>query len=98
MSDLQAVTDPLVHHGEGPVWHPGEGCLMYVDMFAGDLMSLDPGSGEVTRTHYGSLLAAVRPREAGGLVLALERCFATVDASGNLLTVLPDLGMIPVSG
>ncbi len=91
MSDVQAVTDPIVYHGEGPVWDARQRRLLYVDMFAGDLMSLSLEDEKVTRRHYGSILAAVRPRKDGGLVLALERRFATVDASGEDLSLLPEL-------
>jgi sugar lactone lactonase YvrE len=66
------LTGPVATHGEGPVWAGG---LHWVDMLAGDLLSLEP-DGEVTRRHVGAVLAAVRPRAAGGFVLAVERGFA----------------------
>jgi len=66
------VTEPLAQHGEGPCWWDGWGGLKYVDLGAGDVLSLRP-DGSVSRTHVGSVAAALRPREGGGAVIALER-------------------------
>jgi sugar lactone lactonase YvrE len=76
---VEQVTDSLAEHGEGPVWHPGWPGLRWVDMFAGDVLELDPGSGQVTRRHVGSVAAALRPCPDGRAVLAVERGFALAD-------------------
>jgi sugar lactone lactonase YvrE len=78
----EPVTAPLCLHGEGPVWLPGAG-LRWVDMLAGDLMGLG-ADGSVTRDHLGPVLAALRPRVGGGLVVALEREFALVGLDGSV--------------
>lgn len=79
----EQLTAPLSEHGEGPVWWPGWGGLRWVDLLAGDLMSLDP-SGAVHRRKVGSVLAAMRPRAGGGAALALERGFALEDPDGTV--------------
>jgi sugar lactone lactonase YvrE len=59
------------------VWCAEWGGLKWVDMLAGDVLSLDAGSGAVTRLHLGSPVAAMlRPRAGGGFVAATERGFA----------------------
>jgi sugar lactone lactonase YvrE len=68
------VTEPLAQHGEGPCWWEGWGGLKYVDLVAGDVLSLHD-DGEVSRVHVGSVAAALRPRADGGAVIALERGF-----------------------
>lgn len=78
MVQASQVTEPLAYHGEGPVWHDAWG-LVYVDMLAGDLMRLDPASGQVKRHHVGDVAAVVRPRSNGGAVVAVERGFALID-------------------
>lgn len=78
MVQASQVTEPLAYHGEGPVWHDAWG-LVYVDMLAGDLMRLDPASGQVKRHHVGDVAAVVRPRRNGGAVVAVERGFALID-------------------
>jgi sugar lactone lactonase YvrE len=47
-------------------------------MLAGDLLTLG-ADGSVARHHLGTVLAALRPRARGGMVVALEREFALVD-------------------
>ena len=85
----QQVTDPLVFHGEGPVWYPAWGGLRFVDMHAGDVMTLRP-DGTLDRLHVGSVAAAVRPRRSGGAVIGVERGFALQDPDGTIRT-LPEL-------
>ncbi|ABW14042.1 SMP-30/Gluconolaconase/LRE domain protein [Parafrankia sp. EAN1pec] len=73
------ITDPVAFHGEGPVWSPDWGGLRCVDLLAGDVLAVDTTSGAVRRDHVGAVAAALRPRAAGGTVLALERGFALID-------------------
>jgi len=66
-------------HAEGPVWWPewsleGPGELRYVDMMAGDV--LIARGEDVERIHVGKVAAAMRPRGAGGALIAVERGFA----------------------
>ncbi|MCI2418153.1 SMP-30/gluconolactonase/LRE family protein [Saccharopolyspora sp. K220] len=79
MTEAEQLTDPCAHHGEGPVWHRDWPGLRWVDMLAGDVLTLDQATGEVLRAHVGSVAAALRPRIGGGAVLALERGFALAD-------------------
>jgi sugar lactone lactonase YvrE len=81
MSIVEPVTGPVAAHGEGPVYFPGWPGVRWVDMLAGDVLELDPVSGQVTRRHVGTVAAALRPRADGGAVLALERGFALADGS-----------------
>jgi sugar lactone lactonase YvrE len=79
------------YHGEGPCWADDwgdhQGGLRWVDMLAGDVMALDAEAG-VTRTHVGEVAAVIRPRTAGGAVLALADRFAVTDGDlGRLRTV-----------
>ncbi|MEO7752748.1 MAG: SMP-30/gluconolactonase/LRE family protein [Terracoccus sp.] len=82
------LTDPVAYHAEGPVWSPSWGGLRWVDMLAGDILSLHP-DGSIGRRHVGSVAAVVRPRSAGGAVIAVERGFALEDADGQLTTLDP---------
>src|SRR5689334_19291778 len=85
----QQVTSPEVFHGEGPVWHPGWGGLRFVDMLAGDVMTLR-ADGSLDRKHVGSVAAVVRPRVGGGAVIGVERGFA-LEAPDGTITTLPEL-------
>lgn len=79
----EPVTGPVAYHGEGPVWSMQWGGLRWVDMLAGDVLSL-AGDGAITRRHVGKVAAAIRPRREGGAVLGVERGFALEDADGTL--------------
>ncbi len=85
----EQITDPVAYHGEGPVWSPSWGGLRWLDMLAGDVLSLAE-DGAVVRRHVGQVVAAVRPRRGGGAVLGIERGFALEDADGSL-TRLPSV-------
>lgn len=87
---VEPFSGPIAHHGEGPVWDPARGALRLVDLLAGDIVGLDASGSEVDRLHVGDVAAAFRPRRSGGLVVAVERGFALVDAHGRIET-LPEL-------
>ena len=79
----EQVTGPVAYHGEGPVWSERWGGLRWVDMLAGDVLSLAAG-GAINRRHVGSVAAALRPRRQGGAVIGVERGFALEDPDGTL--------------
>jgi sugar lactone lactonase YvrE len=87
---VERFSDALAYHGEGPVWAPGWDGLRFVDMLAGDIVSLDRDGALVERLHVGDVAAAFRPRAGGGMVIAVERGFALTDSDGRLET-LPEL-------
>jgi sugar lactone lactonase YvrE len=80
---VEQVTEPIAYHGEGPVWSARWGGLRWVDMLAGDVLSLG-ADGTVDRRHVGDVVAALRPRRGGGAVLAVERGFALEDPDGSV--------------
>jgi sugar lactone lactonase YvrE len=80
-TQLEQVTDVVAYHGEGPVWSARWGGLRWVDMLAGDILSLAT-DGSVERRHVGEVAAALRPRRGGGAVIAIERGFALEDPDG----------------
>lgn len=84
----EILTRPECNHGEGPVWCP-DGTIRWVDMLAGDVLQLHPDF-EITRTHVGTVAAALRPRRTGGFVVAIERGFAILDEEGEVHE-LPEL-------
>src|ERR1700710_2796753 len=61
----EQLTDAVAFHAEGPVWSVQWGGLRWVDMLAGDVLSLGD-DGTVTRRHVGTVAAALRPRVGGG--------------------------------
>lgn len=93
----ERVTGRVSYHGEGPVWWDRWQQLRFVDMFAGEVLTLD--GDQVRRTPVRSAIAAViRPRLGGGTIVAREHDlaissfddlsdlagFVTVDASAGV--------------
>jgi sugar lactone lactonase YvrE len=93
VSAAEQITAPVAYHGEGPVWSRRWGGLRWVDMLAGDVLSFGT-DGEVERKHVGEVAAALRPRNDGGAVIAVERGFALESADGEL-TTLPEVWRDP---
>lgn len=67
----EQLTDAVTVHGEGAVWNAELQRLLFVDMLAGDVLTLLP-TGSVTRRHVGDVAAIIRPRRSGGHVVAVE--------------------------
>src|SRR5450759_5864391 len=89
VSEVEQLTEPVAFHGEGPVWSPAWGGLKWLDMLAGDILALLP-SGDVERRSVGAVAAAIRPRAAGGAVIATEHGFAIDLGEGAPIDHLPD--------
>jgi sugar lactone lactonase YvrE len=85
----EQITASVTYHGEGPVWSERWGGLRWVDMLAGDVLSL-ADDGTVGRQHVGEVAAAVRPRRGGGAVIGVQRGFALQEPD-DTVTTLPEL-------
>ncbi|WP_258724608.1 SMP-30/gluconolactonase/LRE family protein [Cellulomonas sp. NS3] len=90
----EQVTDAITYHGEGPVWAPQWGGLRWVDMLAGDVLTLRD-DGAVDRLHVGAVAAFVRPRTRGGYVVGLERGIGLADGPDEVPTPLEPLWTDP---
>ncbi|GAB3743746.1 SMP-30/gluconolactonase/LRE family protein [Microlunatus parietis] len=88
----EQLTDPIVDHGEGPVFSDRWAGPRWVDLLAGDILELDPDSGP-RRHHVGTVAAMIRPRLGGGHVIAGERglLLADDDALDAPVRVLPEV-------
>lgn len=74
----EALTGPVVEHGEGPVYSPRWSGPRFVDMMAGDILELG-SDGALSRHHVGSVAAMIRPRRGGGHVILGERGLLLAD-------------------
>jgi L-arabinonolactonase len=79
MSDVEWVVSAQCELGEGPVWHPSEQVLYWLDIYGGCLHRLDPRSGghQVTELHL--VTSAMGVRAEGGFVMATRQGFAFWD-------------------
>jgi sugar lactone lactonase YvrE len=79
----EVALDARTKHGEGPVWHPVEHTLDWVDIMAGHIHRYDPRTGREIVIEVGQPLGSIAPRRAGGYVLAVEEGFGIIERSGK---------------
>jgi sugar lactone lactonase YvrE len=87
--NAEQLTGAVAYHGEGPVWSEHWGGLRWLDMLAGDILTLR-ADGTVSRRHVASVVACVRPRRDGGAVLGVERGFA-LESPDGAVSAMDDL-------
>ncbi|GHD92491.1 calcium-binding protein [Streptomyces naganishii JCM 4654] len=68
--------------GEGPVWDPAAGRLIWIDILSSRVHTYDPSSGRRTVRATGQHVGAARPRAGGGLVLNLRDGVGLLDPGG----------------
>ncbi len=77
------------HVGEGPVWDPRIGKLLWVDIPNNTVFLTDPASGETSSRDLGLATGIVLPRAAGGYVAALQDGFYTLSHAGQIELIAP---------
>jgi sugar lactone lactonase YvrE len=74
------TAEPLFHTqnilGEGPLWHPLENRLYWVDILAGDFYQSDEALQSFSKTHFDCLVTAFGFRKKGGYIFATDRGIA----------------------
>ncbi len=82
--DVELVQDARADLGEGPVWDPRTGELLWVDIMAGLVHRLEPGTGTDRPLEVGQPVGAACPRAAGGYVVGLRDGIAVLSDSGEV--------------
>jgi sugar lactone lactonase YvrE len=79
----EVTAAPAVELGERPVWDANTGCMIWVDIAAGQLHRLSAQTGDSVIATAGVPVGAAAPRAGGGYVLATADGFRLTDASGG---------------
>ena len=66
--------------GEGPLWHPIENRLYWVDILAGDLYKTNGNLSGYTKTNFNTQIGAFAFKAGGGFLLATAKGFANWQA------------------
>jgi sugar lactone lactonase YvrE len=88
---VELVADAHAVVGEGPFWHPDEQALYWVDILGNTVHRYDPAGGKDSTISVSQAVGAARPRERGGLVVAIEDGFAALDTATGRLEMLADV-------
>lgn len=72
-------------HGEGPIWSPQLGGLLWLDMLRGCILGADD-LGRVRRSPVGPVAALVRPTADGAAIVATADSFLFLDRSLTTVT------------
>ena len=89
---VSVVVDQVFDHPEGLVWDARKGRLLWVDIFAGLVLSHDLAAGPLQNWEMGRAVGAVAPRQGGrGLVCAVREGFGFLSARGEFSLVTGQL-------
>ena len=69
----QLIADYNCIVGEGPLWHPAESCVYWVDIPQGRIFRYDPASGEHSQIFQGPQVGGFTIQADGSLLLFMER-------------------------
>lgn len=95
MSEVEHVVSAQCELGEGPVWHPHEQVLYWLDIFQGRLHRYDPRKSDHTVTELGLVTSAMGLRAEGGFVMATKKGFACWNETDRRFTFIGDLDPDP---
>jgi len=87
----EKLTAAVCYHGESPFWDAETGRILFMDVFAGAILSIDP-SGVLTRHQTPSPVATVmRRRKAGGFVVSTRTSLMAVDDKFQSFELIADI-------
>jgi sugar lactone lactonase YvrE len=79
MNQVEHVVACQSKLGEGPLWHPVEEVLYWLDIVQGRLHRFDPRSGEQRVVELGVVTGSMGVRAGGGFVMATQKGFGFWD-------------------
>ena len=87
----QIVADTLCKTGEGPMWHPGEKRVYWVDIPNGIIYRYDPATGDYEQFFENGVIGGYTFQADGGLLLFQERGTIRLFRNGELTTVVDEI-------
>ena len=91
MTEPELIADYECHTGEGPIWHPGEERVYWVDIPNGRLFRYDPATGEHEQCHDTDVIGGVTIQEDGSLLLFEDRGRVEIWRDGETETVIDEI-------
>ncbi|MET0640460.1 MAG: SMP-30/gluconolactonase/LRE family protein, partial [Hyphomicrobium sp.] len=89
MSKPELIVDGKNRLGESAMWHPREQKLYWVDVRAPAIYRLETDT-RVTTLPLPALAGGMVPRKSGGIAIALQNGFQSVDTATGALSFIAD--------
>lgn len=86
----EVVCEAISLLGEGPVWDPRTGSIVWIDILAGKIHRYEPDAGTYTSMEVGQMIGALAPRRRGGYIAALKDGFAFIDLDRQTVEFIID--------
>jgi sugar lactone lactonase YvrE len=87
----EVIVNPACNIGEGPLWHPDEQSLYWVDIPAAKLFKFSPDTGEVITYDTGAPVGGFTIHEDGRLLLFMAEGAVKLWRDGEMETVIDSL-------
>ncbi len=90
--DIELIADYRCVTGEGPLWHPGERCLYWLDIPPGRIFRYDPASGTHEQVYQATeAIGGFTIQNDGALLLFMARGAVKIWRDGSLTTVIDEI-------
>ncbi len=89
--ELQVIADYQCHTGEGPLWHPDEKRLYWVDIPQGRMFRYDPATGQHEQIYQGDSIGGFTLQADGALLLFMAQGAVRIWRDGELTTILDSI-------
>jgi len=89
--ELELIADYKCVTGEGPLWHPGEQRLYWVDIPTGRMFRYEPASGEHEQFYEGEVVGGFTIQEDGALLLFMAKGAVALWRDGELNYVIEEI-------
>ena len=88
---MQLVANYSCSTGEGPLWHPDEELLYWVDIPVGCLYSYDPNSNSSRKILQSGQIGGFTIQTDGTLLLFMEKGAVRLLRDGKLTTIVDEI-------
>ncbi len=87
---VELVLDAKATLGEGAIWHAPGQVLYWVDILAGQVHVFKPSTGVDRAVEAGQPVGTVVPRRSGGVMVAVQHGFGSLDLETGELHIVND--------
>ena len=87
----EMIADYACGCGEGPLWHPQEKKLYWIDIDSGRMFRYDPASDTHEKCYDGTVIGGFTIQRDGALLLFMDKGAVKTWRDGELTTVIEDI-------